>query len=70
VSLFDLLGLSRSAATPPTTTTTMMGWCTCCARLEGDYTEKPVAYCSLCDAWLCERCRGDWLRRARAALRG
>jgi hypothetical protein len=63
MSLLDLLGFGRRA-TPAAT----LGVCTCCARLDDDQTEKPVAYCSLCDAWLCDRCRGDYWRRARAAL--
>lgn len=69
MSLFDWLGWTSPSTTsvsaPPGVA---MGTCTCCARLDGDTAPKPVAYCSLCDAWLCDRCRGDWWRRTRAAL--
>lgn len=58
-----LLGHSSSPVAAP-----QMGVCTCCERLDGDTSPKMVAYCSVCDAWLCDECREDYWRRARAAL--
>lgn len=38
-----------------------------CDLLDGDRSPKPVIYCGFCDAWLCDRCKQDMARRARAA---
>ncbi len=47
---------------------TALGPCEVCAILRGDRRPKPVAWCGLCRAWLCEACRQDWVARAQAAL--
>ncbi len=49
---------------------TLNGVCECCRRLDNATQPKPVTWCGLCQAWLCDRCRGDLFRRARAALTG
>jgi hypothetical protein len=49
-----------------------IGPCTVCIVLDHDTSEKLVSYCAMCDAYLCDRCRSDMGRRARAflAMRG
>jgi hypothetical protein len=51
-------------------TNVLMAVCECCRRLENDTGLKPVQWCGLCQAWLCDRCRGDLMRRVHAALTG
>lgn len=46
----------------------MWGVCDCCWLLDGDCRTKLVTWCSLCSSWLCEPCKFDPLRRARAAM--
>ena len=41
--------------------------CDVCRLIDSDTTPKDVAYCSLCDAWMCTRCRANWGRRLLAA---
>lgn len=45
-----------------------VGRCDVCVRVRNDLTAKPVRYCSVCKAWLCEDCERDWWARARAAV--
>jgi hypothetical protein len=42
--------------------------CDVCRLLDGDLSLKNCGFCSLCDSWICEADRTDWLRRARAAV--
>jgi hypothetical protein len=44
------------------------GPCEACWRLDADASDKTIAYCGFCDAWLCADCRASWWRRVRAAL--
>jgi hypothetical protein len=44
-----------------------MGVCEVCKKLEGDLSVKPVEYCSMCQADICQKCKGDWGRRLKAA---
>lgn len=43
--------------------------CDVCFILDGDERQKPVAYCSKCDAYICENCQVDSWRRFRAMLK-
>lgn len=43
--------------------------CDVCNLVFGDGTAKLVKYCGLCDAWMCDRCRGDWMARTMAATK-
>ncbi len=48
--------------------------CDVCILIDGNYAPQPnVAYCSACDAWLCEKDRADsipaWIRRGLAAIK-
>jgi hypothetical protein len=45
------------------------GVCDVHALLEHDTRPRPVQWCALCEAWLCDQCRGDLKRRARAMLK-
>jgi hypothetical protein len=47
---------------------TALGVCEVCYLLDGDTTVKQVEYCSLCDAWMCEQCRNNYLRRMKAMI--
>jgi len=42
--------------------------CDVCRLIDGDLTRKSVTYCGFCKAWMCEKCRKDPIRRARAVL--
>jgi hypothetical protein len=42
--------------------------CDVCVLLDGDKTPKPVQYCRLCDAFMCDPCRKNKWRRAGAAV--
>ena len=44
----------------------MIGCCGCCVILDRDMSVKPVKWCQMCQAWLCDGCRGNWWRRAQA----
>ena len=41
--------------------------CRVCELLDGDRASKPVLFCGMCGAWICDACRPNWIRRARAA---
>jgi len=42
--------------------------CDVCELVDGDASVKAdTRYCPLCKAWMCNRCRGDLTRRAKAA---
>lgn len=45
-----------------------MNTCDVCFLIDGDQTLKPCTYCPKCDAFLCERCQVDPVRRFRAAF--
>lgn len=47
----------------------MKGKCDVCALVDGDRSEKDVAYCGRCDAHMCERCRKSTARRAAAMIK-
>lgn len=48
----------------------MMRACDVCTLVDGDETPKETGYCGICRAHMCEPCRDDTPRRARAmALR-
>jgi hypothetical protein len=36
--------------------------------VKNDTSTKPVQYCHVCNAWICDVCRVDWVARAKAAL--
>lgn len=40
--------------------------CTVCWLLDNDTSFKKCRWCAVCQAWLCERCEKDFLRRIRA----
>lgn len=61
------LGLSSTDAGAVDTAQT--GACTACILLDNDASSKLVRWCGLCQAWLCDRCRLNPLRRAQAMLR-
>lgn len=42
--------------------------CDCCRILDDDWQVKLCRFCEFCQAWLCDRCRRDPWRRARAAM--
>jgi hypothetical protein len=44
-----------------------IGVCEVCRKLDGDSSPKPVEWCPSCRADICDRCRGDWGRRLKAA---
>lgn len=33
-----------------------------------DVASRKVRYCSVCKSWICDECRGNWPKRAKAAL--
>lgn len=37
--------------------------------LDNDLRPRLVRWCSMCHAWLCDECRGNWVRRAQAMAR-
>ena len=43
--------------------------CTVCFYVDGDARQKMCAYCSVCDAWMCENCVPNWGRRGLAMAR-
>jgi hypothetical protein len=45
-----------------------VGICDVCRLVKNDTSTKPVQYCHVCDAWICDVCRVDWVARAKAAL--
>lgn len=46
----------------------MLGVCASCANVDGDYSTKEVTGCSPCGAFLCEACRGNYVKRLKASL--
>lgn len=46
-----------------------IGSCEVCGLLFGDWSHKPVEYCSMCDAWICDRHLNDWPARMQAAAK-
>lgn len=40
--------------------------CKACRLLDNDTSPKWCRWCAVCQAWLCERCEKDFLRRTRA----
>ncbi len=50
-------------------TTQAVGVCDQCRLLRGDQSSKPVTWCGVCRAWLCEMCRRNPMGRALAALK-
>jgi hypothetical protein len=45
-----------------------IGICDVCRLVRNDTSTKPVQYCHVCNAWICDVCRVDWVARAKAAL--
>lgn len=45
-----------------------IGPCDACRLIDGDFSPKHVQYCKVCDAYLCDRCRPNPWRRAKAAV--
>jgi hypothetical protein len=45
-----------------------VGICDVCRLVKNDTAPKPVQYCHVCNAWICDVCRVDWVARAKAAL--
>lgn len=43
--------------------------CDVCKLLDNDNQPKACTYCKACDAWLCDRDKGDWMRRTAAAAK-
>lgn len=37
--------------------------------LDYDVTPRDCWHCSLCDAWICTECSGNWPRRIKAAIK-
>lgn len=42
--------------------------CDVCKLVFDDDSPKDVRWCPICQAYLCEECRTNWLARAQAAL--
>jgi hypothetical protein len=40
-----------------------------CSLIDGDDADKPVGFCDFCKAWMCDICREDYWRRAKAAVK-
>lgn len=34
--------------------------------VDGDSADRSVVYCAICDAWICEICSDDLVKRAKA----
>ena len=60
---------THAQAVPTSANAERAGACEVCELLDSDQRAKRVSWCSLCGAWLCEACRRNPLRRARAAWR-
>jgi hypothetical protein len=45
-----------------------VGICDVCRLVKNDTSTKLVQYCHVCNAWICDVCRVDWVARAKAAL--
>lgn len=46
-----------------------LGVCEVCLWVDDDRTVKPVRWCGMCQAWLCEPCSQQLARRAVAMMR-
>ena len=46
----------------------MKGICRVCELVDKDSRPKPITYCNMCYAWICEECEPNLLKRAKAAL--
>lgn len=42
--------------------------CRVCELVDRDYSKKKVVYCSFCEAYICDGCRNDVVKRGKAAL--
>jgi hypothetical protein len=40
--------------------------CDCCFLVDGDMTYKLVTFCKDCNAYICDNCDGDKIKRAKA----
>ena len=47
----------------------MKGICDVCKLLDTDYNEKEVFYCKECNAYICELCKCNYLRRGIAMIK-
>ena len=45
------------------------GVCRCCELVDKDITLKPVKYCKVCDALICDLCRFNIIKRTKAFLK-
>lgn len=43
--------------------------CEVCRLLDNNHSEQTCRYCGTCDAWICDKCRPDLIRRAKAFLK-
>lgn len=43
--------------------------CDVCVLVFNDPTPKPVRYCRVCRAYICDACWGNWQARALASVR-
>jgi len=46
----------------------MRAICKVCQLIDKDETTKEVHFCVQCNEWICEECRPNMLKRAKAAL--
>ncbi len=47
----------------------IQGQCDCCKLVDGDEKFKVVKYCEICDAYICEKCEKNWIKRSIAYLK-
>lgn len=46
------------------------GVCDVCLLVDGDRrADKPISWCERCQAWICDACRRDWIRRGEAWIK-
>jgi hypothetical protein len=48
---------------------TKLGICDVCRLLDKDTSQKSVFYCEICDSWICEEDKNNWIRRITAAAK-
>jgi hypothetical protein len=48
--------------------TPLRGVCDVHRLVDGDTRERWVLFCTMCESWICDECRGNWPKRARAAI--
>lgn len=46
----------------------MKGVCDVCFYVDKDKTTKNITYCEFCNAFICNECENNYLKRAKAAL--